>query len=277
LGQTYTGIRTKLFRMSFSCWSLLLLYPLCFFLPSPGAAQLPPKTSSPATDHASDQISANRVSAHELQIPPKAREAFNKGTELLAAKESAASIEEFQRAIKIFPEFYEAYYKIGLADLNLRHYAEAQTALETSIDLSKGRYAPSQFGLGVALCAQKRFSEAEDAARAGLDQYPDDAAGHFTMAWILFSAQRLQEAEKSARRAVLYNANLEGAYLLLAQIHLRLNDLSAVAADLDAYLRLDPAGSYSAEARAVRMQAQRVLAKQQQQSGGPVIAKTPNP
>jgi tetratricopeptide (TPR) repeat protein len=277
LGQTYTGIRAKLFRMIFSCWFSLLLYPLCFFLPSPGAAQSASSTNPAAQDQAADQISTNRVSAHELQIPPKAREAFNKGTELLAAKDSTSSIEEFQRAIKIFPEFYEAYYKIGLADLNLRDYVEAQAAFETSIDLSKGRYAPSQFGLGVALCAQKRFSEAEDAARAGLDQYPDDAAGHFTMAWILFTAHRLPEAEKSARQAVLYNANLATAYLLLAQIHLQLNDLSAVAADLDAYLRLDPTGSHGAEARAVRMQAQRVLAKQQRQSGGPVVAKTPNP
>lgn len=271
MGLTYRGRRANWFRMRFSCWPFLLLYPLYC------AAQLPSSTSPPATDRATDKMSANRVSAHELQIPKNAREAFNKGTDLLAAKDSAASIPEFQRAIKIFPEFYEAYYKIGLADLNLRHYPDAQAAFEASIDLSKGRYAPSQFGLGAALCAEKRFSEAQDAVRAGLDLYPDDAAGHFTMAWIQFTAARLPEAEKSARQAVLYNANLATAYLLLAQIHLRLSDLSAVAADLDAYLRLDPAGSHNAEARAVRMQAQRVLAKQQQQSTGPVLAKTPNP
>ena len=96
---------------------------------------------------------ASKVSAHELLIPQKARQAFDKGTKLLAAKDSAASIVEFQSAIKAFPDFYEAYYKIGLADLNLKSYPDAQAAFETSIELSKGRYPPSQFGLGGAALA----------------------------------------------------------------------------------------------------------------------------
>ena len=221
------------------------------------------------------ESSHNQVSAHELQIPRKAREAFRKGTELLDAKQSAASVAEFQQAIKIFPDFYEAYYKIGLASLNLQKYTEAQTAFQTSIELSKGRYPPAQFGLGVALCIQKEFAGAEEAVRAGLDAYPADAAGNFTLAWVLFGAGRLPEAEKSARRAVLSNANMASAYLLLAQVHLRQSDLPAVVSDLDAYLALEPAGVHNTEARAIRTQAQQVLAKQQ--GSGPIFAKTPTP
>jgi len=248
-----------------SCLPFLLLSPLLC------VAQLPPSATPPPLPDAA----ANQVSARELQIPAKARKAFNKGTELLAAKESAASIPEFQQAVKAFPDFYEAYYKMGLANLNLHGYPDAQAAFETSIEVSKGRYPPSQFGLGVALCMQRQFAEAEDAVRAGLEQYPADATGHFTLAWVLFTAARLPDAEKSARQAVLYNANFATAYLLLAQIHLGQSDLSAVTADLDAYLRLDPNGPHSAEAKAIRAQAERVLAKQQ--GTGTVLAKTPNP
>jgi tetratricopeptide (TPR) repeat protein len=252
-------------RMTLSCLFALLLLPLiCSGQPAPQTNTPPPPT-----------YSASQVSAHELRIPQKARKAFNKGTELLTAKESSASISEFQKAIKIFPEFYEAYYKIGLADLNLQRYPEAEAAFEASIELSKGRYPPSQFGLGVALCMQKQFTEAEEAIRAGLDQYPADAAGHFTLAWVLFTASRLPDAEKSARQAVLYNDKMATAYLLLAEIHLGQSDLSAVTADLDAYLKLDPDGPHSAEAKAIRMQAERVLAKQQ--GTGPIFAKTPKP
>ncbi len=260
-----SGTRKNWLRVISSCLPFLVLSPLVC------VAQLPPGATPPPL---SDPV-ANQVSAHELQIPQKARKAFNKGTDLLATKESAASIAEFQRAIKAFPDFYEAYYKIGLAYLNLNRYPDAQAAFETSIEVSKGRYPPSRFGLGVALCMQKQFAEAEDAIRAGLDVYPANATGHFTLAWVLFSAARLPEAEKSARQAVLYNANFATAYLLLAQIHLGQSDLSAVTADLDAYLRLDPEGPHSAEAKAVRAQAERVLAKQQ--GADPVFAKTPNP
>ena len=86
-----------------------------------------------------------------MQIPRKARDAFSKGTQLLAANQTAASISEFQRALKIFPEFYEAQYKIGLASVNLHRYQDAQAAFEASIEVSKGRYAPSQFGLAIAI------------------------------------------------------------------------------------------------------------------------------
>jgi tetratricopeptide (TPR) repeat protein len=249
--------------MTVSCLVVLALSPLLT------AAQ----TSSVETAAPTPSVNT-QVSVRDLQIPRKAREAFSKGTQLLAENQAAASIPEFQRAFKIFPGFYEAQYKIGLANLNLRRYREAQAAFESSIEVSKGRYPPANFGLGVALCTQTQYSEAEEAVRAGLDQVPADAAGNFTLAWILFNAGRLAEAEKAARQAVLSNSNLASAYLLLAQIHVRQSDLPAVVSELDAYLRLDPEGPHNAEARALRTEAQQLLAKHA--DTGPVVAETPD-
>ena len=248
--------------MTVSCLVVLALSPLF------AAVQTPSVETAAPTPSVNSQ-----VSVRDLQIPGKARDAFSRGTQLLAGNQPAASIPEFQQALKIFPLFYEAQYKIGLANLNLRRYTEAQAAFEASIEVSKGRYPPANFGLGVALCTQKQYSEAEEAVRAGLDQVPADAAGNFTLAWILFNAGRLAEAEKAARQAVLSNSNLASAYLLLAQIHVRQSDFPAVVAELDAYLRLDPEGPHNAEARALRAEAQQLLAKQP--GTGPVVAETP--
>jgi tetratricopeptide (TPR) repeat protein len=217
---------------------------------------------------------ANQVSARELQIPPKARKFFNQGTQLLAEHKAADSLVALHRAISAFPGFYEAYYKIGLADLNLQRYADAQSAFETSIQLSKGRYAPSQFGLGIVLCTEKQYGQAEEAVRAGLRNYSADATGNFTLAWVLFSAGRLPEAEKSARQAIIFNSDLAEAYLLLGQIHLKQNDLVSLLSDLDAYVKLRPGEPRMAQAIALRDQAQQLLAKQQGTS--PVLAKVPN-
>jgi tetratricopeptide (TPR) repeat protein len=194
---------------------------------------------------------------------------------LLAAKESEASIAQFRRAIQIYPDFYEAYYKIGLANVNLQRYSEARSAFESSIELSKGRYAPSQFGLGIVLSAQQDFAGAEEAVRAGLDTYPADAAGNFTLGWVQFCAGHLPDAEKSARQAILSNASLADAYLLLAQVQLRQSNLTAVVSDVDAYLRLDPEGAHNVQARAVRAEAEQLLAKQRDEAS--VVAKIPAP
>lgn len=265
LGPTSKGYATDLVRMAWSCVAALSVSTLIAAAQSPG----PTSTLAPSS-------SSQQVSAHELQIPRKARDAFNRGTQLLLAKQSAASIVQFERAIKIYPDFYEAYYKIGLANVNLQRYSEARSAFESSIEISKGRYAPSQFGLGVVLCAQKDFAGAEEAVRAGLDEYPADAAGNFTLAWVQFRAGRVAEAENSARQAILSNPNLAEAYLLLAQVHLRQNEMTTLVADVDAYLRLDPDGAHKTQATAIRAEAVQLLSKQQQNKG-PVVAKVPAP
>ncbi len=213
---------------------------------------------------------SSMVSARELSIPEKAIRAFNSGAKLLADREPARSIPEFQKAIKAFPGFYEAYYKLGIAQLDLRHSEEAQAAFGKSIELSDSRFAPPYFALGLALCNEKHLAEAETTIRVGLGLDPDDAAGNFTMAWVLFTATRLVEAEQSARQAIQHSANFATAYLLLGQIHRQQHNWPALVEDLDAYLKMAPNGPRSEAARTVRAQAQHAL---EQQSSGSVVAK----
>jgi tetratricopeptide (TPR) repeat protein len=213
---------------------------------------------------------SSMVSARELRIPEKAVRAFDKGTQFLAAREPARSIPEFQRAIKVFPGFYEAYYKLGIADLDLQRSTDAQAAFSKSIELSDARFAPPYFALGLTLCNEKQIAEAETTIRIGLGLDPDDAAGNFTMAWVLFSASRLSDAEKSARLAIVHSANFAMAYLLLAQIHRQQHNFLELVADLDVYLKIEPNGPRSDAARLVRTQAQHVL---DQQSARSFLAK----
>jgi tetratricopeptide (TPR) repeat protein len=96
--------------------------------------------------------------------------------------------------------------------------------------------------------------------RDGLDLDPADASGHFALAWVLFTAGRLPEAEQSAREAVRYKPAFAEPYLLLAEIDLRQNHSAAAIQDLDAYLKLDPDSPRSARAKAALAAAQRTLA-----------------
>lgn len=206
------------------------------------------------------QPSSAIVSVHELQIPRGARAACNKGAKLLSAKDPAGSIPEFQKAIKAFPNYYEAYARLGAADVDLERWDDAETAFRKSLELSGGHYAPANLGLGLILATVKnQFIEAETVVRAGLAGEPADITGLFALGWVLYSTDRLQEAEKTAREAILSEPNFGGARLLLAQIHLRENDPSAVVDDLDAYLATGITGPLDAKVRAVRAEALRAL------------------
>jgi tetratricopeptide (TPR) repeat protein len=204
-----------------------------------------------------EKFTSPAVSVRDLSIPEKARKAFGKGTQRFAARDWAGSIVEFQKAIRAFGDLYEAYYKIGIAQLELQQGYEAEAAFRKSIEISSGQYAPPLFGLGLALSYGGRFAEAEEAVRKGLDLEPLDAAGHFAMAWVLYTAGKTADAEQSAREAIRSNSNFAMAHLLLAQIYRRQNNNeAALVAELNTFLRLDPDGPRSAGARAARAEAQ---------------------
>ena len=229
-----------------------------FILPLMSAAQ----SNLPNGDLSTKAGFAPTISARQLRIPDKARRAFHKGTRRLAARDWARSIPEFQKAIKAFGGLYEAYYKIGVAQLELQQRGEAETAFRKAIELSEGRYAPALLGLGLALGSRELFAEAEAAARAGLDLEPTGAGGYFTMAWVLFHAGRVPEAEECARQGMLYDPSLPMAHLLLAQIHHRQNNRAALVEDLDTYLRLEPNGPHSGALRTICQQARQTLARE---------------
>ena len=215
----------------------------CFLMfsvfPSAGSAQSKSKSSY-------------TVSVHELRIPDGALAAYNKGIRFLAEQNQARSIREFRRAIKKFPAYYEAYDKMAIAEIELQRDAEAEQALRQAITLSGGSYAEPHFALGVILCDdRKQFAEAESEIRGGLDTDPTDAAGYFALAWLLYSTNRLPEAETSARDAVHYAPNSPINYMLLAKIHLRQRNRPAVLQDADAYLKLDPNGPFRADAQRI--------------------------
>ena len=122
--------------------------------------------------------------------------------ELLAKKDPAGSLPHFQRAISEYAGYYEAYDRIGAAELKLWHVPEAEQAFRKSIEVSGGQFAHPLLALGAILDEQKNFAEAESVIRKGLDLDHDSWKGHFYLALALFGSNRMEEAEKSVREAL---------------------------------------------------------------------------
>jgi tetratricopeptide (TPR) repeat protein len=237
-------------RLLASCCLVCLLVPVASHGQSKNAKAGGPGDSPDAT-----------VSVRQLQIPDRAKFAFKKGTQKLEAKDYGGSIAEFQKAIAAYDDFYEAYYKIGIANLEMQASEAAEAAFRKSIALSESKYTPPLFGMGLALASQKQFADAETFVRAGLQIEPTSPSGLLALGWVLFSAQRVVEAEKAAREAVLHNPNLAMAHLLLAQIHRRQNNSAAMVEDLDAYLRIEPDGARSRALRTTRDETRQSLTR----------------
>ena len=200
-----------------------------------------------------------KVSVRELRIPGKARNAFEKGLQRLAKNDAVGSRTQFERAITAFPDYYEAYYHIGVADFRLGQEEEAAQAFQKAIDLSGGRYAWAQFARGLLLCRRGEYTEAETVIRKGLDVDGSPATGHLFLSVALFHLNRLEEAEKSAREALLRKPGFAWAYLMLADVHARRGEYGMQLHDLDAYLKLEPDGPASRPVREIREVVRRIV------------------
>src|SRR5258706_4197499 len=196
-----------------------------------------------------DRAEGYTVSVHELKVPGKARYAFEKGIEQLRKKDAEGSLNHFKEATDAFPNYYEAYYQIGVANLELRRGNEAEQALQRSIDLSGGGYAEPQFALGALLCDRHSFSEAERVLRRAIEVDANSWKGHLFLGQALFGQNKLAEAEKSVREALVRKPDLPSSYILLANIHIRRREYILGIKDLDTFLSMKPDGPTSDQAR----------------------------
>lgn len=216
------------------------------------------------------------VSVRDLSIPPKAREAMNKGLILLHQKSDyAGSIKEFERAIKFFPTYYEAYAQIGYAYIGMKDAGHAEEALRQSIMVSQEHYPDAFFLLAALFTSQKRFADAEPLARKAVDLAPDSWRAQSEMAQALLGEDRPEDAEKYAQSAAKLQPANPLLWLLLANIHGDLQNDAALVDDLDTYLKLAPNGPMADRARQGRDEAKQRLQQSQASPAAPPAAAAP--
>ncbi len=205
-----------------------------------------------------------KVSAHELAAPRKAQEAMEKGLALLYDKSDyRGSIAEFEHAVQAYPDYYEAYAQMGVAYVNLKDNAGAETALRKSYDLSAGKYINACFLLAKLLSFSRRFAEAEPIARQGVAVDPNSWQANEELARALVGLNRFEDAEQYAVDADKLKPDQPAIQLLLADIHTRVRNFPALLDNLNAYLRLAPTGAQAEKIRPMRDQLQQALANNQ--------------
>ena len=200
------------------------------------------------------------ISAHQLSVPHKAHDEFEKGMTLIYLKSDyRAAITQFQLAIKDFPTYYEAYAEEGNAYYQLQELDHAEEALQKSVDLSSGQYADAIFTLAAIETDTKHYQEAETNARRGISVDSSSWRGPFELARALTALKKTDEAEKNAQQARDLMPDNPPVYLLLANIHIQRKDYPALLRDLDDYLRLAPFGPEADQARKTREHVQSLL------------------
>jgi tetratricopeptide (TPR) repeat protein len=219
-----------------------------YLIPNPSD----PSTSSPAAN----------VSAHEMSMPQKARDLMASGEKkLYSDKNPEAALVDLQQAISVAPTFYEAHYQVGMAYLTLGNKADAEKSFRKSVEVSNDKYGEPVIGLASFLIDTGDLAQSETMTRHGLALSPNAWFGHYQLGRILFNENKIADAEKSAEQARSLAPNAAIVYRLLSNIHLSQKNYTALAQDLDAYIKLDPDSPAGVRAKEIRKQVQDNVSK----------------
>jgi tetratricopeptide (TPR) repeat protein len=191
---------------------------------------------------------ADSVSVKDLAIPEPARLEFSKGEEALRAKNTDESVKHFQKAIKIYDAYPQAYRMLGDAFLQNQQLPEAETALKKSIELQPD-LAPAYFDLGALRNQTKNYPGAEEALKKGLELTPDATVGKYELAKTYWAMGRWQDSAPLAVDTVKALPDLAAAHVLLANIRLKQRDAAGALHEYQEYLRIEPQGAMAPQVR----------------------------
>ncbi|HEY2108922.1 MAG TPA: carboxypeptidase regulatory-like domain-containing protein [Candidatus Acidoferrales bacterium] len=194
------------------------------------------------------------VSAHELSMPRKARDLIYSGKQkIYYGKDLDGGLKNFQDAIAIAPDYYEAYYQIGMTYLELAKRDDAENNFRKSMELSTNTYGEPVIGMGTILLDKADNAGGEKMIRRGLELSPNFWLGYYELGRACLAENQLAEAKKASEQARSLMPNAAIIYRLLANVHMREKDYPALLEDIDAYLKIDPnspAGAHAKEMRA---------------------------
>ena len=221
----------------------------------------------PLSKKANPEVSRQpTISAHELSMPAKAREALASGQKkLYQDKDAQGALSDFQLALSIAPNYFEASYQLGVAYLTIGNLPKAEAAFRKSISSSGDTYAPANIRLGSIFLDRSDFVESEKLIRKGISLDPNLWLGHYELGRALLNQKHLPEALSAAEEARLRAPDVPIVYRLLSNIHLLQKNYPALLEDLNAYIGLDPDSPAGVRAKQVRDQIQQNHSIQNQQ------------
>jgi hypothetical protein len=191
------------------------------------------------------------VAASVLKVPDNARKEFERGSRLLNEKKDFdRSIAAFQRAIKLYPGYADAYFLMGTAQMQASGASDAEASLRKAISLD-ARFIAPRYPLALLLYAQQRYAEEKELLLEAQKLDAADWRWPFELARCL--AQQSQW-EGALRYGVTASGNANAppkVHLLMADIYANSDRPRDAIAELELFAKLDPESSYMTRVREV--------------------------
>lgn len=149
----------------------------------------------------------------------QARNAYDQGGTNFREGRVSLGLASLQEAVQLDPDNATYWNALGVAQLQLRRWPEAQTSFEKAIQLD-GNYAEAYHNLGLAQARQGRLDQAVASYRKALTHptYPSPELAYHNMGEAYLRLGKLREAEESLRQAVQLEPKNQFSHYLLGVV-----------------------------------------------------------
>jgi tetratricopeptide (TPR) repeat protein len=184
----------------------------------------------------------------DARVPAEARAEFMKARLAVSKKTHKDAVAHLDRALTVYPDFYEAHLLLGVVFVDEREWQKAEEAFTRAVAL-KADSPAATLSLGEVYWREKRYDEAEEILLAGLKL--DDTAwnGYFTLARLYWDQGNIAKAAPAIGHTLQLKPDFAEAHLLAGNILLRLEQPRRALAEYQDYLRLEPKGEFAAQTR----------------------------
>lgn len=204
--------------------------------------------------------SSSKVSAAALKRPRAAVKEFERGMELLETKDFRGSVPHFENAIATVPDYYEAYFLMGIAQVQLGSIEKGGRSLSKAVELAPD-FLPPYYPLTVVLYSEGKFEEENALLRKATELSPNDWRWPFEMARSLARLQQWPQALEYATKAHENRGAPTKAHLLLGDLCKHNGQPAKAMAEYEDFLRLDPKSPLAPRAQEALKELRAVVAQ----------------
>ena len=184
----------------------------------------------------------------DAKASPAAREELMRARTALAKKEVDEAIRHFERALLLYPDFFDAHLMLGTACMDKREWAKAQTHLERALEI-KPESVVTMVKLGEVQWRQKRDAQAEKLLTDALKLDNKSWYGQFTLARLYWERGDIAKAGPAIGKTLQLKPDFAPGHLLAGNVLLRVGQRERALMEYQEYLRLEPKGEFATQTR----------------------------
>ncbi len=180
-----------------------------------------------------------RAGENEQRIPKEARKAFNEGLKFKANDEPLKALDSFNRAVELYPEYYQAFSERGDVNVSQRKLEEAAADFDRALKIN-AYYEPALRGSGYCKLEKKEFADAIEFFEKSISADPNNANTNLLLGIANLELDRREEAKQALLKALSFTPPAIRAHIYLANVYAKDHLYQQAADELQKYLEAEP-------------------------------------